>query len=300
MVERKRLRVTTPFEKVTQVLPVHGRPGLYRGEIDNNWNAPIIPHGGVMTTFALRAMQSELANPDQTLRSVTTVFAGQVVPGPIEVDVHILRSGKSASQMYASVANSGSKVGHSTIAVFGGTRLGFSFCDLTMPSVPPVEDCRSFWDDPPEDFKRSFNPTFWRNVEGRNAIGHAPWEHWEPGTSERAYWYRFLETPRLADGTIDPFAIVTLCDTMPGAIGEKIGPSKQIWTSPSADLTVHLVGKARSEWLLAHNRARQAGDGYASVEMNLWDQHGGLVACATQVCIFSFPQGVLDTSGQVV
>jgi hypothetical protein len=60
---------------------------------------------------------------------------------------------------------------------------------------------------------------------------------------------------------------------------------------PSADLTVHCFADAGPGWLLAHNRARTAGDGYASVEMTLWDHERGLVAYATQMMVFSFPDG---------
>jgi len=42
---------------------------------------------------------------------------------------------------------------------------------------------------------------------------------------------------------------------------------------------------------VGHNRARHAGDGYASVEMELWDPAHGLVAYATQMMFFSFPDG---------
>jgi hypothetical protein len=45
--------------------------------------------------------------------------------------------------------------------------------------------------------------------------------------------------------------------------------------------------------LFAHQRARHAGDGYASVESALWDPSGddgpALVAYATQVMLFTFP-----------
>ena len=63
----------------------------------------------------------------------------------------------------------------------------------------------------------------------------------------------------------------------------------------SADLTFHLLGPCRSEWVFAHNLARHATQGYASAEMALWDfgpdgsEKGRLVAYATQVCFFSFP-----------
>jgi acyl-CoA thioesterase len=109
---------------------------------------------------------------------------------------------------------------------------------------------------------------------------------YEPTTSERVYWYRFDEPP-FVDGMLDPLAIVALCDTMPGAVAERLGTGKG-WLPPSVDLTVHLVGNTASEWILARNRAHHAGDGYASVAIELWDPNGTLLAYATQVMFFTF------------
>jgi hypothetical protein len=132
---------------------------------------------------------------------------------------------------------------------------------------------------------------YWDHVEGRAALGHPPWEDWVPTTSERAYWYRFDEPPLVDGGLLDPVALVTLCDTMPGAISERIGPGMPFWIPPSVDLTVHVLGDAGPGWLLAHNRAHWAGDGYASLDLTLWDPERGLVAYATQMNCFSFPDG---------
>ena len=92
-----------------------------------------------------------------------------------------------------------------------------------------------------------------------------------------------------------PFALVVLADTMPGAVSEKVGHSDRSWWAPSVDLTVHLLGHWRSPWVLAHNRARFAGDGYASADVALWDcgeegtDRPRLVAYATQLFLFTFP-----------
>ena len=96
----------------------------------------------------------------------------------------------------------------------------------------------------------------------------------------------------LDDGRLDPLALVTMCDTMPGAVSERMGRRNQMYMPPSCDLTVHLLDDARTEWMLAVNRARYAGDGYASTEMEIWDatvEH--LVAYATQQMFFVFPDG---------
>ncbi len=128
---------------------------------------------------------------------------------------------------------------------------------------------------------------FWTRVEGRPAIGSPPWDRTERTSSLNAVWYAFDEPPLLDDGTLDPLAVVTLCDVMPGAVGQRIGWSDRAWFGPSVDLTVHLLGVAHDPWLLGVNRARHAGDGYASVDMELWSA-GHLVAYATQTMFFSF------------
>ena len=55
----------------------------------------------------------------------------------------------------------------------------------------------------------------------------------------------------------------------------------------SGQSRVHLLGDCRSPWVLAHNTARWAGDGYASVDMALWADDA-LVAYATQLSFFTF------------
>jgi acyl-CoA thioesterase len=273
-------------------------PGHYSATVDPAWNLQPLPQGGVVTALALRAMVAELADEGQSLRTLHTTFAAQVAHGPVDIEVEVLRRGRSMSQLRAEVRNPGAPRGHVTTAVFGASREGFEFTDQTPPDqLPPPADCPSFRDPPPEGVD-AFEPMpFWTHVEGRPALGHAWWEDYEPDRAERAGWYRFDEPPMLDDGTLDTAALVVLCDFMPGALGEKVGgsgPPTRGWFAPSVDLTVHLLGECRSEWVLAHNTARHAGAGYASADMALWDcgddgsSEPRLVAHATQVFFFTF------------
>jgi acyl-CoA thioesterase len=287
--------VTPLFIRQTAVDADPGVLGRYRMTFTDEWNAPAVPQGGIAAAVAARAMTAELDVPDQHLRSLTTVFAAQVRSGPVEIDVTMLRRGRTMSQLSATMRSEGEVAGHTSVAVFGSARAGFEFTDVAMPDVPPPEECPSWRDPPPDGFEQRMMMTFWENIEGRAAIGHPPWEDYVPATSERANWFRFDEPPFVAgsstDRAIDPLALVTLCDTMPGAVSERMGPDTPFWVPPSADLTVHLFGDATSEWLLAHNHARHAGNGYASVEMTLWDPMQGLVAYATQMMYLVFPDG---------
>jgi acyl-CoA thioesterase len=284
----------TMFERGTAVEPRPG--GGYLALIGDEWNCPVVPHGGLVTAAALRAMAAELDDPEQSLRSVTTVFAAQVQAGPAEIDVSVLRRGRSITQFAATVHNPGAEAGHSLVAVFGAPRPGFEFTDVRPPAVPPPHECPSFADPPPPEFAEMFanrnHMNFWDHADGRPASGHPPWEPYIPVSSERAAWYRFNEPPMLDDGRLDPLAIVTMCDTMPGAVGERMGRRDHYWLPPSCDLTVHVLGDAHTEWILAVNRCRRASEGYASAEMEIWDgtcEH--LVAYATQQMVFVFPDG---------
>lgn len=268
-------------------------PGRFVATIPDRWMLVVVPQGGIVAALAARAMAAALEDPVQSLRTMTAVFAGQVAGGEVEIDVEVLRRGRSMSQLSATVRNPGAGAGLTALAVFGAPRRGFDFTDLPYPEVEGPDGLRSFRDPLPEgvefEFSRPPMP-FWEEIiECRPATGRPPWEPFEDGPAECHYWYRLDDPPVLADGSLDPVATVVLCDTMPGAVGQKLGPAAGPWFGPSVDLTIHLLGSARPGWLLAHNRARHAGDGYASVEMALWDPSDRtLVAHATQLMFFAF------------
>ncbi len=301
--------MVTPFGRLTDVTRVeHPEPAgseqgrtdqeriaEYRSTIDGDWVLRPMPQGGVTTAVALAAMAAELDRPEQHLRSMHTVFAAQVPHGDVVVDVEVLRRGRTMSQLRAEVRSPDSSRGHLVTAAFGAERPGFDFTDITPPpDVPPPDDCRSFREPPPEDWEAAFEPMpFWmRRVEGRQALGDAPWTDYVPDRAERAVWHRFDDPPTREDGTLDPFCFPILADSMPGAVGQKLGPGQPPWFAPSVDLTVHVLDDCRSPWVLAHNTARHAGGGYASAEMTLWDYGPDMddprpVAYATQVFLFS-------------
>ena len=284
-----------PFLDGTQVRRVDA--GRWTGHVDEVWNLRPLPQGGLVTAIALRAMAAELDDPAQRLRVAHTTFAAQVASGPVDVDVELLRRGRSMSHLRAEVRNPDAARGHLTTGIFGTSRRGFDFTDLEPPAgVPHPDDCPSFRDPPPDDWEMTWEPMpFWEEVmEGLPVTGHAPWEDYEPGRAEVVQWYRFDDPPMLDDGTLDPFAFAVAVDMMPGAVGERVGPGGRNWFAPSVDLTLHVLDDARSGTLLAHNQCRHAGDGYASADMALWDfgpdqrDEPRLVAYGTQSFLFSF------------
>jgi hypothetical protein len=138
---------------------------------------------------------------------------------------------------------------------------------------------------------------FWeRIVEARPVVGRPPWEEFDPDTPARQVnWMRLDHAPRRADGSLHVAGPVVLCDTMPGSVGQKVGPDHGNWFGPSVDYTFHSFGPPADGWMLIDYRARQAGDGYASVESALWDMADRsaprLVAHACQMMFFVFFEG---------
>jgi acyl-CoA thioesterase len=198
------------------------------------------------------------------------------------------------SQLAATVRNADAPAGLTMVAAFGAARQGFEFTELAPPVVPPPDQLRSFRDPLPEgvDFAWDRDPfPFWERVmQSRPAIGRAPWEPWDARPAEVAYWYRFDDPPLVESGELDVAGLIVMGDTMPGSIGQKVPPVDSPWFAPSVDYTLHVLGPAHPGWLLAHMRARYAGDGYASIDAALWDMRlqPRLVAFATQLCLFSF------------
>jgi acyl-CoA thioesterase len=277
-------------------LELSGGAGRYATTISDCWELAVVPQGGIVAALAVRAMERELGDPTQTLRTLTAMFAGRVAGGPVEIEVQLLRRGRSMSQLTATVTNPGAEAGLTAVAAFGAPRRGFEFTELVFPDVPGPEGLRSFRDPLPDgvvfEFDRPPMP-FWEEIiEARPVIGRAPWEEFVDGPAEAAFWYRLDDPPVRHDGVLDAAGPIVLCDTMPSSVGQKLGPDSGQWFAPSVDYTLHLFRPPAPGWLLAHHKARHAGDGYASVELALWDPSPptgpALVAYGTQVMLFSF------------
>ena len=95
----------SPFAVATTSIPSPSGSGRYEGVIDESWTLVLHPHGGVVTAAAVRAMQAELSTGGQSLRSLHTTFAAPVSYGAVDINVEVLRRGRSMSHLRAEVRN---------------------------------------------------------------------------------------------------------------------------------------------------------------------------------------------------
>jgi len=263
----------------TAITRLEVAPGWYTADLCEAWNFRT-PSGGALMTVAMRAMQTELGDPDLRPLSANTHFCSPVPAGPLEVRVEVLRHGGAAAQVRAQLCSTTMPgPGLEVSATFGRERRGIDFLDVTPPHVQPPDEL------PPIDSMGVEPPPFFLNLESRIAIGHPWWgsNEWQPGPARMARWFRYRIPQRLPDGRFDPLAIPPIADTMPPALIQKLGPKREPFFAPSLDLTLHFLEDTTSQWLLTDVHVRRARAGYASAQSEIWDESGRLVAVGVQM-----------------
>lgn len=263
------------LERDTRAVPLGER--RYAIELPPNWNF-LTPSGGVLMGAAMRAMSAELADPTQRILSATATFCEPIRDGRLTATVDVLRRGRTASQVHAVLANGEvARPAMSVLATFGADRPGPDVTGRPMPDVPGPSAAR-------ESPTRRYRMSFFDNFEDRLALGHL-WneDDWSAGEAEFARWLRYVDPPRLADGTLPEYALPGIADLMPPSLLQALGPGQGRFLAPSLDLTLHFFERPTSDWILSYGRCLRANGGVASCSVELWDEAGRLLAFATQV-----------------
>lgn len=282
--------MASDLRKDTQVQRIKEAPGWYTADLPDAWSW-VTPAGGVLMTVAMRAMHAEIGDPSYRPVSATTLFCSPVPSGPMEIRVEILRRGNAAVQVRAALSSTRMPgPGLEVSATFARERRGVDMLGAVPPAVPSPAAAPPFDEHGPH---RLGAFPFLANVDVRLAQGYP---YWAPSFLDRhphltrlpdeparfARWYRY-KVPQLdPDGTLDPFAIPPIADTMPSAVANRLGPGSKPFLAPSLDLTVHFLEPVRAEWLLVAAHARRARVGYATAEAEIWTEDGTLCAYATQ------------------
>lgn len=261
--------------------PVRGDAGTWRITLPRSWDF-LMPSGGVLMTATLRAAAAELEAPELRLVSASTVFATPLQHGDLDAAVTVLRKGNAVAQVRIGLRNAGStEPGLETIATFARDREGPDVLGAAFPDVPMPADCADLLDDAPNNAHRKL--AFFANFECRLAHGAKFWlPGWEAGAARYARWFRYKVPPRDAAGRLDRLAHPPIADTMPPALAQALGPSPYRFYAPSLDLTIHVLDDTQAEWVLVSAYLRRARAGYATAEVELWDDARRLLAYGTQ------------------
>src|SRR3954465_678752 len=121
----------------TTLTPDGTRPGRFHADIPDAWKVVYI-FGGVSMYAALSAMEQQLGRTDLSLVTANAIFLAPVPPGPITIDVDVLRDGRRASQVAADLRVPGvdgpALRVHGVFGVSHDTDLAYQ--DVRYPEVP--------------------------------------------------------------------------------------------------------------------------------------------------------------------
>src|SRR5689334_1293914 len=264
----------------TALTPDGDVAGRYHAHIPDAWKVVYV-FGGVTMYTALRAMREALARSDLRLVTANAIFVAPVPPGPVTIDVEVLRDGRTASQVAADLRVDG-KLALRAHGVFGVAHdVDHSVLDVRFPEAPHPLDVPQ---PPPADDRVPFghinfhDQTDWRPVSGVPLRDG----NWRAGPARCQIWTRLHTEPKLADGSYDPLALAIHGDVIGPAVGAGLGPIGVPFMVLSLEIGIRFVAPPATPWVLQEIEAWHIGDGYATGPARLWDEAGNLCAIATQ------------------
>lgn len=274
------------FEKAIAVEAHDGLGGGFRAHIPKTWDTPGGVHGGMLAATALNAARAAIGRDDLTMRSAHVVFLAP--PGnDIAFETRVLRQGRGSAHVQVSGRSVAMDrpVVDATIMFTANSR-SYEWLDADVPDVVSPEgligDIDRKW---PPQVERPPTPLL-DHLDLRSIPGFVPWEQeWRPDMPARYLrWGRYVDTPWLAPGTMDPLALLPMADLPTSAIWVRVPIEELPVFYLSLDLWISFFEPVRDDWILADIRARWLGEGHAHLETDLWSG-GRLVAVSTQTMI---------------
>ena len=279
--------------------------GRYFVTLPDHWDY-LLPSGGVVMTCAMRVAQTALGDPLMRLASATTIFATPMHPGKLVAEAHVIRRGKSATQMrvamkHAEAPADDENVGLEMLVTFLRDRKGPDVKGVAFPA-----NARSVADALPADDDRPNNPhtrfRFYQQIECLLADGEKFWTpDFAAGPARYARWFRYRVPQRDSEGRFDRLALPPLIDTMPTALHRAIGPGAYRFYAPSLDLTTYFIDDTTREWLLVNVTLRRALMGWAIADVEVWDDEQRFIAYGSQAMYLHHLSGeppIVDASAR--
>ena len=273
--------------------------GRYFVTLPDHWDY-LLPSGGVVMTCAMRVAEAALGDPLMRLASATTIFATPMHPGKLVAEAHVIRRGKSATQIrvalkHAEAPADDENVGLEMLVTFLRDRKGPDVKGVAFPAhARSVADSLSVDDDRPNNPHTRFR--FYRQFDCLLADGEKFWTpDFAAGPARYARWFRYRVPQRDREGRFDRLALPPLIDTMPTALHRAIGPGGYRFYAPSLDLTTYFVDDTTREWLLVDVRLRRALMGWAIADVEVWDDEQRFIAYGSQAMYLHHLSGEAPT-----
>jgi hypothetical protein len=254
------------FSEVSAVTA--GEQGRFDGVIDPGWTFGGLPNGGYLLAMLGRAATAAAARPNVLAASAHYLRPPQ--PGPVSVRAEVLRAGRTASQVRASLEQDGAA------CVAALLTLG----DLTPGERPywaadaPAPEGPAFEDTPPLP-QAEFRPAIMDQVDLRMDPATMGFATRAPaGKGELRGW---LALPHGED--FDSVSLLYALDSFPPAT---VDIAMSGWV-PTLELTAYVRAVPAPGPVRVTQRAHLIQDGFVDEACYIWDSKDQLVAQATQL-----------------
>jgi hypothetical protein len=266
--------------KATLVEPIG--PGRYAATLDGGWAIGTKPNGGYLLAVLARAAVAEAAAGGGVAElphpaAVSAHFLAAPDIGPAEVSVEVLRHGRTASQLRATLSAGGRRCVEALVT-----------CGKLRPAAEPYWSAVPAPELPPEDAcvpapvgDPRFPVPLFGEIGLRMDPASAGFAVGTPGMAgELRGWTRISTEPP------DPYAVLVALDCLPPATFD-LGLTGS-WV-PTLELTAYLRSLPGDGPLRVRQRARLVADGRVDEECDVWDADGRLVGSAHQLAALRLP-----------
>ena len=242
--------------------------GLYDAEIVDGWDIGGNANGGYVIALAGRAMADAVGRPPLTL---TAHYLSPGRPGPVEIEVDVLRAGRRTATVAARMRSGDGEV----LALLG------TFADQVPggpsqivgepPELPPIGECVLAVPPVELGFHHRVRTSV-RPVDAGFRDGHPS------GSAEAQGWFELPD-----DQPIDAFGLLMAADAFAPVVFNS-GKFPVGW-SPTLELTVHVRGVPAPGPLRCRFFSAFIENGMFDESGELWDSSGTLVAHSRQLAL---------------
>ena len=259
--------MTFQFDQDTRIEAIGD--GRYRGVMTDGWNIGDNPNGGFLLSIISAAFSGEVSHPDPI--SFTTHYLRPGLSGqPFEVDVEVLRVGRSLTTARAMLIQDGSvrlvsMAAYSDLMQSAGVDADISIAPI---EIPPPKDCVSRTGDIQGiDIPMMSKLDVRLNPQQMNAGPHQ--------VPKLSGWIRHKD-----HRPVDVRSLLLFSDTFPPSTFVKLG---NVGWVPTIELTIHVRRRPADGWVLAEFQTSDLSEGRMIETGCLWDSNGQLVAQSRQV-----------------
>ncbi|MCU1496184.1 MAG: hypothetical protein JWM47_137 [Acidimicrobiales bacterium] len=272
------------FDVATAVRP--RGDGTFDIDVDPGFTVGPKPNGGYLLATAATAAGEALAAAGSTHRdpvAATAHYLWAPDAGPAEVQTSVLRIGRNASQVRATVAQNGQPCVEATFTMtsMGSAPSAPWWTGKTPPEVAALEDCIRL---PSSREAAPFVVSIMDRTDLRldpAVVGFA--SRRPSGKADLRGWISF------ADGRpVDPLGLLFFIDALPPATFEL---AEAGWV-PTLSLTAYVRARPAPGPLRIRQWAQSVDGGRFDEICEVWDADDRLVAQATQLAAIRIPEGL--------